>query len=185
MRRVLFMLVLAFATVWGVPAFAQGKSLSQRLYDDVENAHWISIGSDTAPMIYVFVDTQCNYCHEYWFDLATPYVEEGRLQVRLIPVAIINDKSSSQGAELLFSADPANAWKRHVGGDPTALEGKGDNAIAADAVTLNTELFIRWNLKSTPYSVYRGPGGGVRVVRGMQPGESAKIVFNDLTGDKG
>lgn len=185
MRRVLFSLVLVFATVWGMPAFAAGSSLSERLYSEVEGAYWVAIGSDTAPVLYVFVDTQCNYCHEYWFDLYTPYVEEGSLQVRLIPVAIINDKSKSQGAELLFAADPVNAWQRHVGGDPAALSGKNDNDIAAEAIAHNTDLFKRWSLKSTPYSVYRGPGGAVRVVRGMQPGESAKVVFNDLTGGKG
>lgn len=182
MRRVLFSLVLVFATMWGVPAMAQGKSLSERLYTDVENAHWVSIGSETAPIIYVFVDSQCNYCHEYWFDLATPYVEEGALQVRLIPVAIINDKSKTQGAELLFAGDPATAWRRHVKGDPQALSGTGDNDIAMEAVELNTELFKRWNMRSTPYSVYRGPNGAVRVVRGMQPGKTAKVVFDDLTG---
>lgn len=182
MRRFLFSLILVFATAWGVPASAQGKSLSERLFDDVEAAQWVPIGRDDAPAIYVFVDTQCNYCHEYWFDLATPYVEEGKLQVRLIPVSIINDKSRSEGAALLFAADPANAWRRHVKGDPNALVSSGDNAIAEGAVEQNTDLFKHWQMKSTPYSVYRGPSGEVRVVRGMQPGKTAKVVFDDLTG---
>lgn len=182
MRRVLFSLILVFATVWGMPANAAGNSLSERLFSDVENAQWVPIGSDTAPIIYVFVDTECNYCHEYWFDLANPYVEEGQLQVRLIPVAIINDKSKSEASQLIAATDPANAWKRHVKGDPSALAARETNAIAADAVDQNTALFKRWNMKSTPYSVYRDPNGVVRVVRGMQPGKTAEIVFSDLTG---
>jgi len=160
-------------------------SPGERLYAESEGAQWFSIGSDTAPALYVFVDTQCHYCQEYWHDLANPYVDEGRLQVRLIPVAVINDKSKSEAAALLSSVSPKTAWQRHVDGDAAALSGGGENAIAAEAVKRNTEIFMNWKLKSTPYSVYRDSAGDVKVMRGMKPGVTAGTVYKDLTGQEG
>lgn len=160
-------------------------SPGERFYADAENAQWFSIGSDQAPALYVFVETQCQYCQEYWQDLADPYVDEGRLQVRLIPVAVSGDKSETEAANLLTNVDPGNAWRRHVAGDSEVLSGAEKNEIALEAVRRNTEIFKSWKLKSTPYSVYRDSSGDVKVMRGMKPGVTAEVVFKDMTGQEG
>lgn len=157
----------------------------ERLYTDAEGAQWFSLGSDKAPPLYIFVDTQCKNCHRYWNELAAPFVEEGNLQVRLIPVAVTNEKSEPEAAALLMSVDPATAWQNHVDGNSSLLSGSDKNEIALEAVRRNTEIFRDWKLKSTPYSVYRDSAGKVKVMRGMKPGVTADIVVKDLTGQEG
>ena len=160
-------------------------SPGERFFADAEGAQWFAIGSEKAPAIYVFIDTQCAYCRDYWHDLATPYVDEGRLQVRLIPVAIDGDKSEKEAANLLTSVDPATTWRRHADGDDSVLSHGDTNEIAIEAIKRNTEIFKNWKLKSTPYSVYRDSAGEVKVMRGMKPGVTAGTVFKDLTGQEG
>lgn len=161
------------------------SSPGERLYTEAEGAQWFALGSDQAPPLYIFVDTQCEYCHKYWKELAAPYVEEGRLQVRLIPVAVTGENSKAEAASLLMSVDPAIAWEKYVDGDSAVLSGGSGNEIALEAVQRNTEIFRDWNLKSTPYSVYRDSSGKVKVMRGMKPGVTAEIVVKDLTGQEG
>ncbi len=156
------------------------KSPSERLYIDVEGSNWIPLGNPKAPYIYAFVDPQCPHCHQFIQDVRKPYLETGKLQVRIIPVGF-KPQSKAQAAFLLASSDPQDRWFRHMDGDKDALPAKED--ISQQGVEMNMALMQAWKFDVTPLIVYRAADGEVKLVRG-RPNDIHGLVAELAPGDK-
>lgn len=116
-------------------------------------------------VVYVFFDPQCPHCAALWA-AAKPLKSQARFV--WIPVGLINDKSSVQGALLLAAKDPEAAMDTHeaslrggTGGIP--VTGAADEAKAA--VAGNTKLFNNFGLQGVPAVVARHGKSGELVTR--------------------
>ena len=132
---------------------------AETFYSVVEQANWFSAGKANAPYIYIFMNPTCEHCIDYWNDLK-PHVDSGAIQLRILPFGSAADNKSASAA-LLSVSDPVKAWNSYVGGDKSALaEDKITDKTAYDKVAANTDIWIQWKLRTTPFSVYRSPGNG-------------------------
>ena len=177
-----------FAAVPGGPQAEAGKPLSnklpsvtlspgERLLQDLQAAAGVTLGKNENAELLIVIDPNCPHCKATWRELRKP-VQEGRVQVRLLPIT--NDPSGDAtraGAQLLKAANPLEAWDKYVSGDKSALAGEADS-VRMQAVLSNNMLVEKWNIRSTPYIVYRAKDGRVKIVQG-EP-ERMAAVLSDL-----
>ncbi len=150
------------------------KSKAEQLFEGVEDANWIKLGSDKAPVIYTFIDPECPHCHDLIKNVRqSGYLEQGLLQLRLIPVGVLTENSLTEAAYLLASPDPQKELFRHLDGDKNAL--LADKTVNTQGVQRNIKLMQDWKLDVTPFSVYRGRDGKVKVLQGV-PDDLKKII---------
>ncbi len=148
------------------------KSPAERMFIDIENSNWIGFGSKNAPVIYSFMDPQCPHCHAFMQDLREGYLDEGLVQVRMIPVGF-REETLSQAAFLLASPDSKERWFKYLDGDTNALPAK--TTTNTQGVQKNLSLMQAWKFDATPITIYRGKDGKVKLVRG-RAGDMNKIL---------
>lgn len=148
---------------------------AEKLFAAVEKAGHVALGSESAPVIYAFLDPQCPHCHAFMNDIRKDYIDGGQLQVRMIPVGL-RDDTKAQAAVLLASPDPQAAWFRHLDGDKNALPVSGQ--INLQAIEANLEIMHEWKLDATPTIIYKAASGEIKIIRG-KPRNPADIL-NDL-----
>lgn len=139
------------------------KSPAEQLYSDIESSNWVALGKSDAPFIYTFIDPQCPHCHKFIEILKQNYLQNGLLQVRMIPVGFRND-TLSQAAFLLAAPDPQERWYRHLEGDETALP--ITKSVNQQGVQRNKAIMQSWKLDVTPLSVYKTAAGEIKIVQG-------------------
>lgn len=143
---------------------AQMKTPAERMFADVEGSNWLTLGSESAPVLYSFVDPNCPHCHDFINDVRKKgYLEKGLLQIRIIPVGFI-EGSLAQAAFLLASPNPEERYFQYLDGDKEALPAKSD--ISTQAVQKNMALMQAWKFNVTPLTVYRSKSGEIKIVRG-------------------
>ena len=150
------------------------KSPSEQLFSDIEAANWVTLGSQTAPVMYMFIDPQCPYCHEFTKALRKD-IEMGAIQVRMIPVGF-KDETRAQAALLLAVSDAQARWFRHLDGDTEALP--GTPGVNEQGVERNMAIMQSWKLNVTPLSIYRSQDDTVKIVQGRA--KDLKILLGDL-----
>ena len=152
----------------------QFKTPAEQLFDDVTNSNWIQLGKEDAPVIYSFMDPQCPHCHSFMTDLKANYIDNGLVQVRLIPVGFLKPESKSEAAVLLAAPDPEARWYRHMAGDAAALP--PTEGINEQGVERNMAIMQSWKLDATPITVYRAKDGSVKIVQGRAQKMSGLIA---------
>ncbi|MCK9189815.1 thiol:disulfide interchange protein DsbG [Acidithiobacillus sp.] len=173
MRRVLFAIML-LATGWSVPLAAAPVGF----WETLAQARWIQEGRQ-GPLIYVFMDPNCPYCHVL-YDRLQPFIRKGRVVVRFIPVGMLTPSSAGKAAAILESADPQKALAQNEKGF------HGDRgAIAPVTPTPAIEKMLRHNLyyfsvtdaTGVPATLYKKRNGQVSVITGVpSPDNLAKIL---------
>jgi len=133
-----------------------------------------------ANAVYVFFDSQCKHCAHLW-EASVPLHKKAKFI--WIPVGLINASSSSQGAALLSSADPAQTMSEH---EKSMLAGQGGISASASvtpameqALKNNTRLFNNLGIESVPYIVARNPRSGLTITRA---GSMATAALAELVG---
>jgi thiol:disulfide interchange protein DsbG len=150
------------------------KPKSEQLFDGVEASNWIKLGADKAPVIYTFIDPECPHCHDLIQNIRkSGYLEQGLLQLRLIPVGVLTENSLTEAAYLLASPDPQKDLYRHLDGEKNVL--LVDKNVNTQGVQRNIKLMQDWKLDVTPFSVYRGLDGKVKILQGV-PDDLKKII---------
>lgn len=147
------------------------------LWTDLATSAYVEVGNNpAAPVVYVFADLNCPYCHQTWTWLAD-YRE--RLTVRWVPVAILGADSAPKAAAVLADADPAarfdalmQDFHAPLGTPPDATTQQAQDARLA----ANLKLMERAGASGTPALVLRN-ASGVRVREGLNaPGDLGLIV---------
>lgn len=141
----------------------QFKTPAEQLLKNIEESNWIALGDNTAPVIYSFIDPQCPHCHAFIGDLRRNYIDNGLIQVRIVPVGF-RAESKAQAAFLLAAPDPQLRWFRHLDGDDSALPITPN--INEQGVERNMAIMQSWKLDVTPLTVYRAANGRVKLVQG-------------------
>lgn len=151
-------------------------SPGERLVQDMKAAAGVSLGKADAPELMMVVSPNCPNCKKTWAEMSGA-VKEGKIQVRLIPVYTSTASDEKRAAaQLLKVQDPMAAWESYVGGNAAALAGTPDD-VANRAIQANMSLIAKWNIQGTPYLVYRGKDGRVKIVQG-KPERMAAILLD-------
>ncbi|MBL8640021.1 MAG: thioredoxin fold domain-containing protein [Alphaproteobacteria bacterium] len=141
------------------------KSKAEQFYMAAESANWVEIGQKSAPLVYMFMDTECVHCHDFLNDFRkSGYLDKGMVRLRLIPVGVINEKSAPEAAMLLASPDPQKALYDHLDGNPAALSATAQTNI--QGVDRNLAILQDWKIDSTPLSVYKDMNGKIKILQG-------------------
>lgn len=142
-------------------------------------AKGFSVGSAmSARTVYVFFDAQCPHCGALWY-AAKPLKSQARFV--WIPVALMNEASSSQGAALLAANDGAAAMDAHEASMMAKSGGIGaaiNSHAQKETVKKNTELMTRFGFASIPIvvAVNAQTGQLVKNEGAMQTAELAKFL---------
>lgn len=161
----------------GVPTGAATLSPGEKLYQDLTGATGVTVGS-AAPRLLMVMDPNCPHCHATWRSLRDA-VLRNTIQVKLIPIAAPGSEGERAATQLLRNPDPLNAWDKYVGsdkdnGDKTQLAGAVDQALVS-SIRANHLLIDSWHITQTPYLVYRGKDGKVKIVIG-EPDKISTIL---------
>ncbi|GHC18498.1 thiol:disulfide interchange protein DsbG [Aidingimonas halophila] len=129
----------------------------ERIRQDLQDSAWIADGRDDADrVIYMFSDTHCPYCQEFWED-SRDWVEAGNVQIRHILVGILDRESPRQAMTILEADDPAAMLDRHHRGEPIEwLE--TIRPEMEDQVYGNQQLMESLGLVATPGLIYHVDG---------------------------
>ena len=138
------------------------KSPAEQFYYDVDNSNWIPFGKAGTPVLYAFVDPQCPHCHEMMKNLKA-YIDNGKAQVRLIPIGFRQD-TVSQAAYLLAAPNPTDLWWRNMAGEKNVIPALGE--INTQGVQRNLSIMQAWKLSGTPTVIYRAKDNSVKIVEG-------------------
>lgn len=158
---------------------ASAAPRSEQMYADIEHTKWFSVGSAEAPYIYTFLSPTCSHCITFWNDRMKSLVDQGALQIRFVPFGV--GRENRDAAAVLLSAKNAEElWRRYADGDEDALTKDGDIFEGIyQAVDFNADLFEKWDLPVSPFSVYRAPADGkIKVISGVP--ENTMMIMADF-----
>ena len=139
-------------------------------------AFWFSVGSDGAAVAYAVLDPGCPHCARAMLNLRSK-VERGEMQVRVVPVAALGDRSEELLAAILSNPAPSAAFWRHE--IQLATFGSSDLATGEtgqldprlrDALRNNLELASRLEIAGVPYFAFMDRDGA-RVRSGVPAAE--------------
>lgn len=152
------------------------QSPGERLLQDLQSAAGVVMGRDDASQVNVIMSLDCPSCRATWKELK-PAVIDGLVQVKMIPVVNAFSDEEKAAAQMLKGNGSFEAWDRYANGDKDALSGETETAYL-EAVRGNFSLVERWNIKATPYIVYRAKDGQVKIIQGRP--EKISVLLNDL-----
>jgi thiol:disulfide interchange protein DsbG len=158
---------------------ATTPGFSPALWALLGKSRWLAEGA-TQPrrIIYVFTDTDCKYCHQFWL-AAQPYLRKDKVQMRSIIVAVIAPTSLGRGAAVLTSPDPAATFRTNeqtFGHSRIAPLTKVDAHTRA-VIEAGKALMDRFHAFGTPVIVYRDGSGRVRMAQGAPDQETMRAIF--------
>lgn len=141
----------------------------QAAWPKLAESNWVADGKDDAPRkVYMFTDPNCPYCHKF-YEIARPWVEAGKVQLRHIPVGILKPSSTGKAAAILAADDPSAALHRHESNYARGgIEPMDDiSSELRQKVAANNLLMSSLGIRGTPGLVYRGEDGEVGVKQGV------------------
>lgn len=150
-----------------------GERLIKALSNDAAS---ITVGPADKPELLMVMSPFCNHCHATWKALRDR-VAKGDLQVRLIPINSSEKPEEGRAGAMLLQNGNFDVWDKFVAGDQAQLAGTPAET-AVRALAANRTLTDSWKIDMTPYLVYRGKDGKVKIVMG-EPANLA-VIYTDL-----
>ena len=149
-----------------VETLVRGAIGPEAVWADLGQATAIEEGARDAPLVYVFIDPHCPYCHQQW-RLLRQAVVDGKLRVRWVSVVVL-EASKRQLPRVLGLLPPTDAeglarWMTHHVGEFRA------DAQAKLALARNQALFGRLQANKVPALLYRAADGQVILRAGLSP----------------
>lgn len=139
----------------------------------LQKATFGTIGSASAPHLWMLIDPQCIYSVRA-FQMLQPYVASGRLRLSVIPLAVLDYEDqgqSTRSALALLSKPPdqlVSAWQAgSVGATPSPE--------AADRLRANMAIAQAIRLQGTPTFVWRNADGTEGRIDGMPANVDALV----------
>ena len=145
---------------------ASGPNGAAAVWHDLGLARVIEEGGTDAPLVYVFADPACPYCHAQWQQLRGA-VEAGRLRVRWVPVAVLQVSKDDIDSVLSLLGQPTAA---HLKAWMTRGEVDRRYAAGADvrlALIRNNVLFKRLQANRVPALLYAQADGTITLDAGL------------------
>ncbi|GAB0119820.1 hypothetical protein [Acidisoma sp. 7E03] len=139
----------------------------------LQKATYGTIGSSTAPKVFMLMDPQCIYSIRAYQELQ-PYVQAGKLQIAIVPLAVLDyeDQGQSTRSALALLSDPpdqiAAAWQ--AGGETNAPD-----PAAGARLANNMAIAHALGLKGTPMFWWQKSDGSAAHLDGL-PANAASFV---------
>lgn len=153
------------------------------LTQTVASAKGFNVGSlMAAQVVYVYFDTQCSHCGHLWESFKPLH---NRVKTVWIPVGILRDASTSQGAALLASADPVKAMSEHeikLVADHSGMSAPTPSDEQRAVIKTNTQLLQAMGVESVPFMVTKNPTTGEVVTKPGSLSEAQLKVFLNIPG---
>ena len=127
------------------------------LFERSATAFGFTLG-EGGPLAVLFGDALCPWSRAAAARLGREALA-GRLQLRVVPVAILGADAARLAAGVAASPDPALAWFEGAGAQA--------NRQGAERIARNNALLDEWGADAVPLIVWRGPDGAV----GMRVGD--------------
>ncbi len=159
------------------PAKPVAESPSEKFYGELLKATNVTFGKESAPQLIMIMDVNCPHCHEAWKNLQ-PFVDGGKLRVTMVPIKALGPQSELEAANWLSKKDPYEAWKKRIAGDKNVFRIGPQDTDKEKGVFANTSLVKGWGVNQTPYILYHGKNGKVRLIMG-EP-KSADEIMSDI-----
>ncbi|MCE5387423.1 MAG: thioredoxin fold domain-containing protein [Acidithiobacillus sp.] len=144
-QRCLLLLGLALlALLPASPAWAQSPE-DESFWHALTHTHFIEEGKK-GPVVYLFLDPNCPYCHQVYTWLQNP-VREGKIRLRVVVVGFLSPTSLPKAAAILAAKDPLQTLKENEEGF-AIRDGlpSGGIAPASPAVVQKEAGILRRNL---------------------------------------
>lgn len=134
--------------------------------------------------IYVFFDPNCPACHMLWRNLRT-LIAPHDLQVRWVPVAVVNATSPGKAAAILEAPDPQAALRENEERyTAEAYAGGIAEQIPSDEtmrrVRTNERLLNKLDIPVVPTMLFRGKDGRAVLIQGALSPLALRKVFARL-----
>lgn len=141
---------------WRTPGRQAAAGPPETVWDLLGHATAIEEGRAGAPLVYIFVDPYCSYCHRQWEALRKK-VQAGALRVRWVPVAALDRSQADLSVAGGLLADPRPetlaAWMREHRVRPSESE------AVKKALGANMALFQALKAPSVPVILYKDKAG--------------------------
>ena len=106
---------------------------------------------ERGPLAVLLADPTCSFSRSAAARLGRAALE-GRLQLRVVPVAVLGADAARRAVAIAAHPEPARAWFEGGGAaDPTG----------AERIARNNALFDAWGATAVPLIAWRAPGGAV------------------------
>lgn len=123
----------------------------------VQKASFGTVGSASAPHLWMVIDPQCIYSVRA-YQMLHPFVEAGKLQLSIVPISVLDyedNGQSTKSALALLSKSPdqlVSAWQAGSVNDPPI-------PAAAERLQANKAIAQAIGLRGTPTLIWRKPDG--------------------------
>ena len=124
---------------------------AQSLFERSRSAFGFTLGR-SGPTVVVFADPACRWSRSAVARLGRSALD-GRLRLRVAPVAVLGAESAREAAAIASDNDPALAWFEGTGAQAGP---EGGRLIAG-----NNALYDRWGVDAVPLIVWRGADGHI------------------------
>lgn len=135
-----------------------------KVVDQLEAAgHLVQQGPDDAPVLYVFADPNCIYCHRF-YQQVKPMVDAGQLQIQWVMVGFLKDSSMGRAAAILSADEPAKALVENENGFEEDSENGGIEPLDSPSQKLRDVIDEHYKQMSaaggsgTPTVLYKKQG---------------------------
>ena len=141
---------------WRTPGRQAAAGPPGSVWDLLGHATAIEEGRAGAPLVYIFVDPYCSYCHRQW-EVLRKKVNAGTLRVRWVPVAALDRSHADLGVAGGLLADPRPetlaVWMREQ------RVRRSESEAAKKALGANMALFQALKVPSVPAILYKDQSG--------------------------
>ena len=129
----------------------RSSSSLTRLFERSAAAFGFTLGN-RGPLAVLLGDATCPWSRSAVARLGRAALE-GRLQIRVVPVAILGADAARRASAIAASADPARAW----------FEGpdRGPDRAGAERIARNNTLLDEWGATAVPLIAWWAPEGAV------------------------
>lgn len=134
--------------------------------------------------VYVFFDANCPSCHQLYMSLRG-LLESQDIQLRWVPVAVVNPSSLGKAAAILEASDPLAALRRNAEAYDTGTYSGG---IAEEIPSPDVERRVRANerllnaleIPVVPSMLFQGKNGRAILIQGALSPIALHKVFRHL-----
>ena len=135
------------------------------LFERSASAFGFSLG-ERGPVVVLLGDATCSWSRSAAARLGRAALD-GRMQLRVVPVAVLGASAARRAAGIAANPDPAVAWFAGGGaadpraGDTRAGDTRAGDRIGAERIARNNALFDAWGANAVPLIAWRSHGGAV------------------------
>lgn len=179
------LLALAIALLATAPAAAaqNPRAGADAVLAAAPTATWIADG-DGRRIVYIFFDPNCPSCQTLYQNLR-PFLASHALQLRWIPVAVVNATSAGKAAAILEAPDPTAAFRRneeHYDTDTYAgaIEEQIPSRETEQKLSANERLLNRLTIPVVPSMLFADKNGRAAIIQGTLSPVALRKVFDRL-----